>query len=369
MGHLKTIRAVTPKPEQDIKVQQKAKPAHHTDTGFENRHPLPDPVKRSFWRFLRRRYFGDDDWPKAKHQIGKIPTETPDHDAIHNPDPSRLQVTWVGHATVLVQYGGLNILTDPVFSERASPFKRLGPKRYTQPGLAIEQLPKLDLVLLSHNHYDHFDLASLTQLGNAPRYVLPLKNGPLLEKAGIRADRYVELDWDESHHHDDLKITHVPSNHWSSRTTKDRKEMLWGGYVLEFADGYRFYFVGDTGWNEALFTEMSAIHGGIDFGLIPIGAYDPRDFMRNSHCNPEEAIQIMQKMGVKQALAIHWGTFVLTAEPVDEPPVRLASARKNNGIADGDFIAPPIGSTRFFDGKSAAASTTAQKVEHTASGS
>tara|TARA_R110002073_G_scaffold74400_3_gene181933 strand:- start:82 stop:1134 length:1053 start_codon:yes stop_codon:yes gene_type:complete len=348
-------------------VQRKTKPAHHTETGFENRHPLPDPVKRSFWRFLKRRYFGVDEWPKAKHQHGKTPVEAPDHDAIQNPDPTRLQVTWIGHATVLVQYGGLNILTDPVFADRASPFKRVGPKRYSQPGLTIDQLPKLDLVLLSHNHYDHFDLDSLAKLGNTPRYVLPLKNGILLEKAGVTSDRYDEMDWDDQLSHSGVTVTHVPSNHWSSRTTKDRKEMLWGGYILEFADGYRFYFVGDTGWNEALFTELGAQYGGIDFGLIPIGAYDPRDFMRNAHCNPEEAVSIMQVMGVKQALAIHWGTFVLTAEPVDEPPVRLASACTDAGIGHGDFIAPPIGATRFFDGKSAAPQTTSQKVEPAAS--
>lgn len=348
-------------------MQIKATPAHHTETGFENRHPLPDPVKRSFWRFLRRRFFGQDNWPKAKHQIGKIPTETPDHDAIQNPDPKRLQVTWVGHATVLVQYGGLNILTDPVFSQRVSPFKHIGPKRYSQPGISMDQLPKLDLVLLSHNHYDHFDLESLAVLGNVPRYIIPLKNGPLLEKAGISADRYDEMDWDDTLMHGDLSITHVPSNHWSSRTTKDRKEMLWGGYILEFGDGYRFYFVGDTGWNEALFSELGANHGGIDFGLIPIGAYDPRDFMKNSHCNPEEAVQIMQVMGVKQALAIHWGTFVLTAEPVDEPPVRLAAARKDAGLGDEDFIAPPIGATRFFDRQLTETQTTSQEVEPTAS--
>jgi len=347
-------------------VQIKTKPAHHTETGFENRHPLPDPVKRSFWHFLKRRYFGDDNWPKSKHQHGKIPTEAPDHDAIHNPDPSRLQVTWVGHATVLVQYAGLNILTDPVFSDRASPFKRIGPKRYSKPGLSMDQLPKLDLVLLSHNHYDHFDLKSLAILGNAPRYILPLKNGALLEKAGITADRYDEMDWDDQLSHPGVTITHVPSNHWSSRTTKDRKQMLWGGYILEFTDGYRFYFVGDTGWNEALFSELGEQHGGIDFGLIPIGAYDPRDFMRNSHCNPEEAVQIMQKMGIKQALAIHWGTFVLTAEPVDEPPVRLASACKDGGIGTDDFIAPPIGATRFFEGKAQPQQTTSQQVEPTA---
>jgi len=346
-------------------VQIRTKPDHHTETGFENRHPLPDPVKRSFWRFLRRRFLGNDNWPKAKHQIGKIPTEAPDHDAIQNPDPARLQVTWVGHATVLVQYGGLNILTDPVFSDRASPFKRVGPKRYSQPGLSIDQLPELDLVLLSHNHYDHFDVASLTALGNAPRYILPLKNGALLEKAGVTPDRYSEMDWDDTTLHGDVKITHIPSNHWSSRTTKDRKEMLWGGYILEFGDGYRFYFVGDTGWNEALYTEMGEIHGGIDFGLIPIGAYDPRDFMRNSHCNPEEAVQIMQVMGVKKALAIHWGTFVLTAEPVDEPPVRLASALKRAGLGDDDFIAPPIGATRFFEGRMAKDQTTTPQAAKT----
>ena len=116
-------------------MRQQTKPAHHTDSGFENRHPLPDPVKRSFWRFMKRRYFGAENWPKAKHQRGKIPTEAPNLDAIHNPDPACLQVTWIGHATVLVQYGGFNILTDPVFAKLASPFRHLGPARYSQPGL------------------------------------------------------------------------------------------------------------------------------------------------------------------------------------------------------------------------------------------
>ncbi len=326
------------------------RPSHHTDTGFENRHPLPEG-KKSFFTFFKRRFFGEEDWPKAKHQHGKTPHEAPDLAAIHNPDPTQLQVTWIGHATVLVQYSGLNILTDPVFAKRASPFRYVGPKRYSQPGLRIDQLPKLDLVLLSHNHYDHFDLASLRKIGNDPRYILPLKNGTLLQKAGIAPKNYDEMDWDQSLSHGDVTITHVPSNHWSSRTTKDRKEMLWGGYILEFADGYKFYFVGDTGWNERLFTEMGAQYGPFDFGLIPIGAYEPRDFMRNAHTNPEEAVQIMQVMGVKQALAIHWGTFVLTSEPVDEPPVRLASACDAAAIVKGDFIAPPIGATRFFAGK------------------
>ena len=243
-----------------------------------SQHITPKPDLKTGTRCPIR---SNDEWPKAKHQHGKTPVEAPDHDAIQNPDPTRLQVTWIGHATVLVQYGGLNILTDPVFADRASPFKRVGPKRYSQPGLTIDQLPKLDLVLLSHNHYDHFDLDSLAKLGNTPRYVLPLKNGILLEKAGVTSDRYDEMDWDDQLSHSGVTVIHVPSNHWSSRTTKDRKEMLWGGYILEFADGYRFYFVGDTGWNEALFTELGAQYGGIDFGLIPIGAYDPRDFMRN----------------------------------------------------------------------------------------
>lgn len=328
-------------------MNDQTRPSHHTDTGFENRYPLTEG-KKSFFRFFRRRYFGDEDWPKSKHQHGKIPHETPDFEAIQNPDPSRAQVTWIGHATALIQYGGMNILTDPVFSHRASPLRFAGPKRYSAPGLRIDQLPKIDLVLLSHNHYDHFDLDSLRKIGNAPKYVLPLRNGELLQRAGIGS--YTELDWDQSTEVNNVTITHVPSHHWSSRSLNDRKNMLWGGYVLQFPDGFKFYFVGDSGWNERLFSDIGAQYGPFDLGLIPIGAYEPRDFMKAAHVNPAEAVKIMQTTGVKRAVAIHWGTFVLTAEPVDEPPAKLHHALHTAGISPEDFQALPVGATRRFDG-------------------
>ena len=323
-------------------MQSVSPPDHHTENGFENRYPLPEG-KRSLFRFLRRRLFGKENWPKAKHQIGKTPIVAPNLEAIHTPNPEIAQVTWIGHASVLVQYQGVNILTDPVFSDRASPFKTFGPKRYSPPGLAIDQLPKIDMVLLSHNHYDHCDLESLRQIGNAPTYVVPLKNASLLQKAGI--DGCQELDWDQQTNVNGINIIHTPSYHWSSRAINDRKEMLWGGYALTFANGFKFYFVGDSGWNERLFAEMGAQYGPFDLGLIPIGAYEPRDFMKAAHVNPEEAVQIKQTMGVKQAIAIHWGTFVLTSEPVDEPPARLHSAMKQAGEDPAQFIALPVGGT------------------------
>ncbi|MDP2698219.1 MBL fold metallo-hydrolase [Thalassospira sp.] len=322
-----------------------ARPPHHTDTGFENRYPLPDG-KKTFFTFLKRRYFGDENWPKAKHQHGKTPQELPNLEAIHAPDPTQAQITWIGHASALVQYGGINILTDPVFSHRASPLRFAGPRRYSPPGLRIDQLPKIDMVVLSHNHYDHFDLHSLREIGTGPRHIVPLRNGALLQQAGI--DTCHELDWDQSLTLDGVTVTLLPSYHWSSRKLSDRKQMLWGGYGFEFADGFKFYFAGDSGWNEKLFSEMGAQYGPFDLGLIPIGAYEPRDFMERAHVNPYEAVQLKQAMGVKQAIAIHWGTFVLTSEPVDEPPQKLRHALHEAGIAADEFQAVPIGATRIF---------------------
>tara|TARA_R110002050_G_scaffold660_7_gene4601 strand:+ start:3366 stop:4436 length:1071 start_codon:yes stop_codon:yes gene_type:complete len=323
-------------------VNSASRPSHHTENGFENRYPLPES-KKSFFTFLRLRLLGRESWPKAKKQIGKTPVVAPNLDAIHTPDPNVAQVTWIGHSTVLLQYQGINILTDPVFSDRASPFAHIGPKRYSPPGLAIDQLPKINIILLSHNHYDHCDIESLRQIGKEPTYIVPLKNASLLKEAGI--DSCIEMDWDQFAEVNGVKIVHTPSYHWSSRKISDRKEMLWGGYALTFPNGFKFYFVGDSGWNEQLFAEMGEKYGPFDLGLIPIGAYDPRDFMKAAHVNPEEAVLIKQTMGIKQAIAIHWGTFVLTAEPVDEPPKRLRIALEQAGLNPDHFLALPVGGT------------------------
>ena len=319
-------------------MQIKNPPAHHTETGFENRHPLPDPVKRSFWRFLRRRYFGDDNWPKAKHQIGKIPTETPDHEAIHNPDPTRLQVTWVGHATVLVQYGGLNILTDPVWSDRASPLSFAGPKRVTAPGIAFEDLPDIDLVLLSHDHYDHLDLVTLARLRLAhnPLVITPLGNDAII-KSHVPTMRVMTGDWGQSIKSGPATVHFEPCHHWSARGVNDRSMALWAAFVLETPGG-KILHIGDTGFdNGRPYRNARERHGSFRAAILPVGAYEPRWFMKDQHQNPDEAIDGFLLSGAEFALGHHWGTFQLTDEGRDAPAEVLQARLAEKGVSRDRF--------------------------------
>lgn len=258
-------------------------------------------------------------------------------------------VTWIGHATVLVQLGGLNVLTDPIFSERASPLQSVGPKRALPPGLGLPQLPRIDLVVISHNHYDHLDRDSVTALsqqpGGPPLFLVPLGNRSWFESIGIR--HVQELDWWQTHRIGAVDVTLTPVQHWSSRTLTDRMKALWGGWAL-FAPDFSLFFAGDTGYSKD-FAEIGARlapRGGFDLALIPVGAYEPRWFMAEQHVNPAEAVQMHRDLRARQSLGIHWGTFELTDESLDEPPRALAAARKAAGLVDQDFFVLAVGETR-----------------------
>jgi N-acyl-phosphatidylethanolamine-hydrolysing phospholipase D len=293
-----------------------------------------------------------------------IPVVAPDLGFIHANAKAGLQMqpamTWIGHITVLAQIGGLNILTDPVFSERCSPVQFAGPKRHTPAGLTLSQLPRIDVVLLSHNHYDHMDEGSLValarQAGGSPLFITPLGHKHWFARHGIH--HVVELDWWETHvlgatsQSARIPVTLTPAQHWSARTATDAMRSLWGGFAVRAPDCHLF-FAGDTAYSKDFVDirqhfareHTPELGGGFDIALLPIGAYEPRWFMKDQHVNPAEAVQIFQDLGCKRALAVHWGTFQLTDEALDEPPRALAQALKTARIDPSLFVTAAIGET------------------------
>ncbi|XP_004342859.2 N-acyl-phosphatidylethanolamine-hydrolyzing phospholipase D [Capsaspora owczarzaki ATCC 30864] len=282
--------------------------------------------------------------PKTAAELDRtLPILRPDFAALAKvPQADATQVMWVGHASVLVQFDGVTVITDPVFSHRCGPTRFTGPKRIREPPCAIAELPKVDVVLISHNHYDHLDHASIMQLHRnfAPTFYVPLGNAAWFHSCGIPADKVVELGWWQEHQFNDkVKFACTPVQHWCRRGATDMNKALWGGWAMLGAT-QRIFFSGDTGYCEA-FSQIGAKYGGergFDLALIAIGAYDPRWFMRPQHINPEEAVLLHQELRARRSLGIHWGTFILTDEHYLEPPKRMADAAKAAGLADDAFF-------------------------------
>lgn len=280
--------------------------------------PTPPPRAFSSSRMIRF-LLGRDraQWPET---LAVAPTRPP-----ARVQGAQMRVTWIGHSTVLVQTQDLNILTDPIWSDYASPLPPLGPKRHRAPGVRFDDLPKIDLVLVSHNHYDHMDLSTLRRLWDRDRPVIltSLSNDAIMKKWGIEA---VVRDWGQS-------VVVRPGinafvdrvHHWSSRFAKDRNRALWSGFTVTLPGG-NLFFAGDTGLGDGRWPYEAARHGPIRFAMIPIGAYSPRELMRPSHLNPAEAVSVFERLGAMYALGVHWGTFQLSAEPIDAPPAELRSA-------------------------------------------
>ena len=280
------------------------------------------------------RWYVDRHWRGTK---AKWPAWAPSPYADRPParvEGSAWRICYVGHASFLIQTAGLNMLLDPVWSQRASPFRFAGPKRVNDPGIAFEALPPIDIVLVSHGHYDHLDLATLSRLAavHRPRVVTPLGNDTIMRNHD-RAIAAEGFDWgDRVDLGAGVAATLVPTRHWTARNLSDRNEALWASFVIETPGG-RIYFVADSGYGDGRhFRTARERHGPLRLAILPIGAYEPRWFMRDQHMNPAEAVQAFVDCGAALALGHHYGTFQLTDEAIDAPLAALADALKAAGI-------------------------------------
>uniref|UniRef100_A0A8C5QI60 N-acyl-phosphatidylethanolamine-hydrolyzing phospholipase D n=1 Tax=Leptobrachium leishanense TaxID=445787 RepID=A0A8C5QI60_9ANUR len=263
-----------------------------------------------------------------------------------------IRVTWLGHASVMVEMDGLIFLTDPIFSQRASPFSFAGPKRYRGPPCTVDQLPRIDAVVISHNHYDHLDYKTVSSLnerfGTELRWFVPLGLLSWMQSCGC--ENVIELDWWEQNcvpGHDEVTFVFTPTQHWCKRGAFDDNKVLWGSWSV-LGPTNRFFFAGDTGYCSA-FEQIGKRFGPFDVAAIPIGAYAPRWFMKHQHVDPEEAVRIHVDIHAKKSLAIHWGTFALANEYYLEPPVKLSEALQRCGLNADDFFVLNHGESREFN--------------------
>lgn len=247
-------------------------------------------------------------------------------------------LTWIGHATFVQRLGGKLLATDPIWSSRIHTVKRLA-----APGVALADCPPLDVVTVSHAHYDHLDLPTLERIGKDALYIVPQDNGDVLRSAGL--SNVVELAWWQTHTVGDLRVTLVPAQHWSMRAPWDKNKRLWGGFVYEAPEGTT-YHAGDTAFAADVFGAIAERFPRIDWAMLPIGAYDPVWFMQAQHMGPEEAARAWQILRARNFVAMHWGTFKLTDEPTGEPPERLRAFWADQGWDQNRLWIPDLGETR-----------------------
>lgn len=257
-------------------------------------------------------------------------------------------VTYVNHSTFLIQLNGYNILTDPVFSERVSPISWAGPKRVRNVGIKISELPKIDVIIISHNHYDHLDIKSLIKINElfSPLFLIPYGDKDIFESEDIK--NTIEMKWWETAViSNDLRITYTPSQHFSNRGLFDRDKSLWGSYLINFK-GRKIFFGGDTGYSSH-FKDIGSYFKSVDLAFIPIGAYAPRWFMKEVHTNPDDAVKAHLDLNSNLSIGMHYGTFQLTDEGIDDPIKDLEKAKLKYKIKSEDFITLKIGKSYKFN--------------------
>ena len=315
---------------------------HHIPNGYRNPFQSESHGFADFWRWMQER----------RENPGKavsLHPRTVDLEFIRENRTLPL-VMWLGHSAFLLQINGINILTDPMLGDRASPFSFIGPRRHMPPAISVEDLPEIDLVLISHNHYDHLDYGTIRQLikkqdEKQPHFYVPLGLSQWFKITG--AQFVNELDWWKEDDFKGWKITSVPAQHFSGRGLGDRNSTLWCGWVIK-KDAFTYYFAGDSGYCP-YFKEIGERLGPMNLSAIPIGAYEPRWFMEPVHVSPAEAVQIHQDVRSQFSIGMHWGTFKLTDEDMDEPPRKLRKIMAKNSLDNKEFITVDPGQIIYLD--------------------
>jgi N-acyl-phosphatidylethanolamine-hydrolysing phospholipase D len=321
----------------------KAGKSHHIYNGFQNPFPgyeetdFKDIMKWMFWDRLIKNSKAEDSDTVVFEQAENDPEWL-------SKNRSVFSITWIGHSSMLIQLDGLNILSDPVFSDRASPVGFAGPKRLAPPGLDFDDLPDIDIVVISHNHYDHLDKETIEKLGNKPLYLVPLGLAGFFDDLNI--DNYQELDWWDEFKFNHIRFVCVPAQHFSGRTLFDEGRTLWSGWVIQ-GKGDNIYYAGDSGYFPG-FKEIADRLGPFEVTFLPIGAYEPRWFMKSVHMNPVEAVQAYQDLKGKYFFPVHWGTFVLSDEPLKEPPEMLIDEVHKRDLDESLFKILKHGETFIF---------------------
>jgi len=321
---------------------------HHTQEGFINTPPTPKKSWKDVLKWRKERQSGSLKKPDFPENSPFLISE-PDP-RIFTKDPVLTSVTWLGHSSVLLQIQGLHILTDPHLTLRASPFSFIGPKRYTAPPISIDALPQIDYIVISHDHYDHLDVSTLKKMTqkqkDAPPHILvPLGYKKLLASKGLT--HVTEFDWWDKKTFGPVEIHCTPVQHWSRRSLTDYNHRLWSGWAVASKD-FKFFFSGDTGYTH-WFKKIGDTLGPFDASAIPIGAYAPRWFMKDAHMNVEDAIKAHTDLQSLFSFGIHWGTFILTDEPLSQPRERLNALMKEKAQVDlKPFLTFKHGQTKVF---------------------
>lgn len=290
--------------------------------------PWGDELK-SFWEVMKWKMTSKPEkWPKHvpnKNYPMRLLTPT-----------EKVNATFINHATFFLQLPGVNIITDPIYSERTSPVSFAGPKRAREPGMPFDALPPIDVVVISHNHYDHLDLETIKKIDKKfhPLFLVPLGDEKLLNKYGIQNVK--AMDWWEEVRIKDVRIIFAPSQHWSARSLWDKNECLWGSFMIDNGQ-QKIYFAGDTGYGKH-FTDIKNRLGAPDLSLLPIGGYGPRWFMKYYHLNPEDAVKAHLDLGSDRSIGMHFGTFQLTDEGIDDPVREFKLVREKYNIPENKFI-------------------------------
>ncbi len=319
----------------------KNKPKHHTNTGFQNDPFVETAAPKGMLFYISRFWYS------------VFVPDIPNGHALSELESARLlnsfqrdRITWLGHASFLIKISELTIITDPFLTEFASPITWAGPRRFVDPGIPLDKLPPIDIVVVSHNHYDHLDDKTVSNLKNLEKIkvVVPLGIKPFFAERGY--SKVTELDWGESIAIGNVTLTSLPSVHDSGRSTDDHNRTLWASWAFESRER-RIIFIGDTGYSDTIFNRIGEKFGSFDYAIVPIGAYEPRNLMWMSHVTPEEAVSIGSDIHAKTLIASHWGTVSsLSDEPPWEPPKRFKKTGLNNGFSEENLWIMKVGETR-----------------------